>query len=194
MRHLLVLLFVCITAHAGKIPLKMDGSTEAGPDKKKGKESYSSLEDLKLRKRFGLGVSAGGPLALFGAEADVNLTEDVSLSAGLGTGIDYSTFMVKARYFLLGEWVSPYIGGGVARWWTDSLKDSRVSPAVLANKFLRPGEGGVNGFSAWIVYPCIGVQFMSRMGFEVFAEVHYLFRLFSMSNGTYAGMGMHWYF
>src|SRR4051812_49308480 len=114
MRLILVLLCVSsATAHAGKLPFlpPSDAKTEAAHARPK-KEGVSSLEDLKMRKRFGLGMSAAGPLSMVGIEADVNITEDFSVSGGIGTGIDYSTFMVKGRYFLLGEWVSPYIGGG----------------------------------------------------------------------------------
>ena len=146
-----------------------------------------------MQKRFGIGFSAGGPLSILGIEADVNLTEDFSLSGGLGTGLTYNTGMVKGRYFINGDWVSPYLGLAVARWWTEGTRETKVAPAVLNSKFLEPGTNLRDGFNVWLVAPSIGVQFMHAMGLSVFAEVHYLFRLFSMSNGTYAGLGLHWY-
>lgn len=191
MRIAFVFLLFSATAVAGKLPLS-DGTEGKGVSKTEA--SVSSLEDLKMRKRFGIGISAGGPLAMLGLEADINVTPDFSISGGLGTGLDYSTFMLKGRYFLLGEWVSPYLGAGVARWWSDGGKTTDLSPSVLQNKFLSPEERAAGSFNAWIVYPCIGVQFMNRAGFDVFAELEYLFRLVSFSNGTYAGLGMHWYF
>ncbi len=190
MRSLLVFcLFVSTSAMAGKLPLLDSTKNETKAKASK----HTTLEELKMKHRFGLGVSAAGPLAMLGIEADVNLTEDVAFSVGIGTGIYYSTFMIKGRYFLMGEWVSPYIGGGFARWWSDGTTRN-LGPAVLRNKFLRSDEGGADGFNVWIIYPCAGVQFMSVMGFDVFAEIQYLFRLPSFSNGTYAGLGMHWYF
>lgn len=156
--------------------------------------SGRTLEEIRMAKRWGIGLSAGGPLGVMGIEMDVNLNEQFSLSGGLGTGLDFSSFMVKGRYFLLGEWVSPYFATGVARWWTNGLSQPTVSPSVLANKFLGPGYDLSRGFSVWIVHPGVGVQFMHPVGFSFFAEVQYLFKLFDFANGTYAGVGMHWYF
>lgn len=155
-------------------------------------ESWN-MADLRMKKRFGIGASAGGPLSMFGLEADFNLTEDLGISTGIGTGLQYSTFMVKGRYFLLGETVSPYIALGVARWWTDGTRETRVSPSVLANRFLGPDTDLSNGFSVWFLSPAIGVQFMHRTGFSVFAEVQYFFKLINFANGTYAGAGIHFY-
>jgi hypothetical protein len=159
-----------------------------------GTGAHAQLDDLKMQKRFGIGFSAAGPLAVLGLEVDFNITETFSVSGGLGTGLDYSTMMVKGRYFLPGKWVSPYIAAGFARWWTSGTKEKSVSPSVLANRFLSPADDLTKGFNVWMVYPALGVQFMHPLGISFFAEAQYLFRLFSMSNGTYAGLGMHWYF
>jgi len=154
-----------------------------------------SLEELRMEKRFGFGFSAAGPLSALGMEIDMNLNENFSLGAGLGTGMDYSTFMIKGRYFILGKSVSPYFAVGFARWWTkEPLKKGGVSPAVLQNVFLAGEKNQDKGFDIYIVYPAFGVQFMHPMGLAVSAEVQYLFKLFNMSSGTYAGLGIHWYF
>lgn len=152
------------------------------------------LEQLKMSRRFGVGVSAGGSLAVFGVEADVNITENFALSTGLGSGIDYSTFMVKGRWFLMGEWVSPYVGLSLSRWWTNGTTETRIGPSILANRFLAGTTDYSQGFNVWLMSPSLGVQFMHPKGFAVSAEIQYLFRLFSLANGTYAGMGIHWYF
>jgi len=185
MRAFVVLCLITTVAYAGKLPTEASEKSSVVP---------LTLEVLKLKKRFGIGISGGGPLSVIGIEADVNLSEELSLSAGLGTGIDYSTLMIKARYFLLGEWVSPYIGGGFAKWWTDGTKEKNVGPSVLANRFLEPGTDPSKGFNVFLIYPSVGVQLMNASGLSFFAEVQYLFRLFSFANGTYAGMGIHWYF
>lgn len=158
------------------------------------KSSHANVEELKMNKRFGLGVAAGGSLSVMGLEADVNITPEWSLSVGLGTGIDYNTFAVKNRFFLPGQWVSPYLGAGVARWWTGGTKEKHVGPSVLANKFLAGQSDFTEGFDVWMVYPCAGVQFMHWAGFGFYAEVQYLFKLVNFAHGGYAGLGMHWYF
>lgn len=179
-----------VTAAAGKLPL---GDDLQGDSPAKSSAS-TSLASLKEEKRFGLGLSGGGLLSVMGAEIDVNVTPEVSFSMGLGTGLDYSTFMMKTRLFLPGAWVSPYLMAGVARWWTNGTNEKNVGPSVLRNKFLEGDNDHSDGFNVWLFSPGLGVQFMHPLGFAFFAEVQYLFRLFSLANGTYAGAGMHWYF
>lgn len=156
-------------------------------------KSSANVEELKMNKRFGLGLSAGGGLSIMGIEGDVNVSPEFSLTLGLGTGIDYNTFMAKGRFYLPGQWVSPYAGFGVARWWTGGTKETKMSPSVLANKFLGGQTDFTKGFDVWMVYPALGVQFMHSLGFSFYVEVEYLFRLVSFTSGTYAGLGAHWY-
>lgn len=157
-------------------------------------QGAANLETLKMSKRFGIGVSAGGPLSVLGVEFDVNVKENLSLSFGFGTGLDYSSFMVKGRYFLLGEWVSPYLGLSFARWWTQGTTASNVSPSVLSSQFLPAGYDFTQGFSVFFFAPAIGVQFMHPMGFAVSIELQHFFKLIDLANGTYAGISAHWYF
>lgn len=154
----------------------------------------ASLEALKLSRRFGLGISGGGPLSVVGIEVDINLREDISLSLGAGTGLDYSTAMVKGRYFLLGEWVSPYVGFSLARWWTGGTTAANIGPSVLTRVFLPAGYDYTQGFSVFFMAPAIGVQFMHPMGFAVSLELQYFFKLVDLANGTFAGLSAHWYF
>lgn len=156
--------------------------------------SGASLEALKMDKRFGIGLTAAGGLSLFGLEVDINVTEDFSLSGGLGTGLDYSTVAVKGRYFLLGKSVSPYIGVGFARWWSDSLKSRDVAPSLLSRNFLADDLDPSKGFNIFLAYPMLGVQYMHPMGIEISVEAMYLFKLLTLANGAYAGLGVHWYF
>jgi hypothetical protein len=154
----------------------------------------ATLEALKMSRRFGLGLSAGGPLSVLGMEVDINVREDISVSLGLGTGLDYSSFMVKARYYLLGEWVSPYLGMALARWWTSGTTSTTVTPSVLTSRFLPGGYDYTQGFSVFFMAPAIGVQFMHPMGFAVSIELQYFFKLVDFANGTFAGIAAHWYF
>ena len=174
MKYLSLLFFVCVTTYAAS--------------------TSTNVEELKMEKRFGLGLSAGGPLAVMGIEADVNITPEWSISTGLGTGIDYSTFTIKNRFYLPGQWVSPYLGLGVARWWSGGTKEKKLSPSVLANRFLGGQTDFTQGFDVWMLYPAAGVQVMTAMGFAFYVEFEYLFRLVSFANGTYAGLGASWFF
>lgn len=153
-----------------------------------------TLEELKMQKRFGIGVSAAGPLSLMGVEIDVNFTEEFSVSAGLGTAMDYNTWMLKGKYYFLGKWVSPYFALGVANWWTGQASNGDLKPSSFTSKFFDPNDDLSNGFSLWLVYPAFGVQFMHPMGIGFYAEIQYFFKLLNFANGLYAGTGVHWYF
>jgi hypothetical protein len=160
--------------------------------------SLSSLaegrfEELKMKKRFGVGVAAAGPLAVLGVELDFSVTEEISINGGLGTGLDYSSLTLKGKYFLLGEKVSPYVGAGIARWWTDGTRETNVGPTILKNKFLS-GSNFTDGFDVWMLYPALGVQYMHPMGISIYAEVQALIKIPTLANGTYAGVGALVYF
>ncbi|NBX91818.1 MAG: hypothetical protein EB078_10360 [Proteobacteria bacterium] len=156
--------------------------------------TYASfMADFRLERRFGVGLGVGGPLSVLGLEVEFNLSSDVSLVGGIGSGHDYSTFAARGKYFFLGDQVSPYFLLGFARWWSQGTTQTDVGPAVLKNIFLQ-GEDPRQGFSVWTVYPGIGVQFIHDSGFSMYAEAHYLFKMPSFSNGTYAGLGASWFF
>lgn len=153
----------------------------------------SGIEEIKMKKRVGLGVAAAGPFSVLGVELDININEEISISGGLGTGLDYSTFAVKGRYFLLGERFSPYLGAGLARWWTDGTSETNLGPSVLKNKFLS-GSDYRDGFNLWILYPAIGIQYLHPTGIAIYGEIQALFKLPTLANGTYAGLGALLYF
>lgn len=153
----------------------------------------SFLEEFKQERRFGVGLGVGGPLSAVGIEVEFNIKPEFSLSGGIGSGFDYSSFAVKGKYFLLGDQVSPYFFAGFARWWSQGVTQSDIGPSVLKNVFLS-GVDPRNGFSVWTLYPGIGVQFLHDTGFSVYLEAMYLFQLINFSNGTYAGLGASWFF
>ncbi len=155
--------------------------------------STPDLIELRLKRRFGVGLSAFGELALFGIEADINISEELSIGTGIGTGLHYSSFMVKARYFLLGENVNPYFGFSFLRWWTDATKEEKLFPPILREKFLPSSQNSSGGFDILLVTPLVGVQFMHITGLSLFVELQYLFKLFDFKNGLYAGLGIHFY-
>ncbi len=154
------------------------------------------LKRFRMEHRFGLGVSFGGPLAIAGLEVDVNVSEALSIGAGLGTGFPYTTLMLKGRYFLLGRHASPYFGAGVAHWSSGPITGgaSSLKPALLPHSLLSaPTTVSTNGFSVFLFYPCFGVQVASYSGFTFFAELEYFFSLFSFGNGAYGAAGVQWY-
>lgn len=159
-----------------------------------GAEAQMTLEEMKMAKRFGAGIAAAGAFSMMGIEVEVNVTPEFSISGGIGTGVDYSTMSLKGKYYLLGRSVSPYIGLGFARWWSEGTDAKEIGPAVLVNRFLEGITDYTKGFSVFIFYPAFGVQYLHPSGLALSAEVQYMFRLVDFSNGTYAGMGVHWYF
>jgi hypothetical protein len=154
----------------------------------------TSIEALKMDKRFGIGIGAGGASGVLGLEIDINLDENVSLTGGWGSGIDYSTVSLKGRYFFPGRSVSPYVGGGLARWWADSVASKDLNPGMIARHFLPDDFEPGKGFNLLLLYPVLGMQYVHPMGIEFSAELMYFFKMLNFANNAYAGFGVHWYF
>lgn len=158
-------------------------------------QASPEVAELKTTRRFGVGFSAGGPLGVFGIDMDVNLSEFLSLGGGFGTGFDYNSFMFKARYFILGTRVNPYIAFGFARWYSRTGIDDpkSVRPGLLVRNFLK-GEDLSGHFAVNFLFPAIGVQYLHPWGFAVFGELYYFLKLNGIAHASYAGLGFHWYF
>ena len=181
---ILIALFVCTLARAGKLPT---GDVQLAPHR-------PAWDEVRSQKPFGLGLSAGGALAVMGVELDVNLDDSWSVTAGVGTGLDYSTATVKARYALVSHWISPYLALGIARWWTAGTKETVFTPSLLNERFLRNETDFSRGFSLFLAYPAVGVQLLHPRGVDVYFEADYLTKLFDFSGGLRMGLGVHWYF
>jgi hypothetical protein len=190
-RVLLVATLLSLPAFAGRLPSAEDDGKPTSTAARV--RPAVSTGDLRMQKRFGIGFGAAGPLAVFGIEADFNITEQISATVGFGTGVDYTSWMAEARYFLFDHWISPYLGVGLARWWTDGTKEKRLGPSALTQNLLPGGTNPENGFSLFMFYPALGVQLYHPMGFALSAEIEQLFRLFSLGNATYGGLSFHWY-
>jgi len=98
-RHLrrslcLLTLLVSVPATAGKLPLMPSAESDAVVPKKGvrvgsqvsdaavAEPGMSALEILKTKRRFGLGLTAGGGLGIMGIEGDLNVIPEFSVSIG----------------------------------------------------------------------------------------------------------------
>lgn len=175
-------------AEAGRVPIE-----DVAPHRGSSSEA-TSLGALREEKRFGVGVTAGGPLGVFGLQADVHVNDWLSVNVGYGTGIEFTTWNFAARAILPGQWVAPWFGLGLARWWTDGTPERRPGPSLLADRLLSKTEDPTKGFSAYLLYPAIGVDWALPSGLTFTLELDSLFRLFSMRQAFYGGAAARWYF
>lgn len=165
--------------------------------------SGSSTDGLSMRKdrRVAIGFSAAGPLGVLGANLELNFNPRWGIMGGYGTGFTYQTWMFQVKRVLAGEYLLPYLAGGVARWYTTTPSNGPVTrdaqPAYL-EKFLNNREKETGEFSQLLIYPAFGLQYMQLngdyAGLSVFAEVVMLLDIGDFEAALTATVGMLYYF
>jgi len=189
------LVLVSSTAFAAKILIR-DGQRTT-------MESPSSSDGISLRKerRVAVGFSAAGPLGVLGGNLELNFNPRWGVMAGYGTGFSYQTWTLQVKRVLAGEFLLPYLAGGLSRWYTTTPGKGPVSkdlqPGYL-ERFLSDTEKQSGEFTQLLVYPAFGLQYIQLngdyAGLSVFAEVCMLLGLDDFEAAPTATVGMLYYF
>lgn len=162
--------------------------------------TYSSGSGLKATKKIGISATFAGPVGLFGTNLDINFTEDFALSLGVGLSQGFNSFNVHMKRTLGGESFQPYFAAGYSRWSARGNEGSveQTTPGVLADKFLSDREKRTGEFVENIIYPGLGLQYLTLdgdwQGLGVFAELQVLLDLDDIAVGTTASVGSIYYF
>ena len=160
-------------------------------------DSNQLAQELRENHRFGIGTQIAGTLGVMGLIADINISSNMSIAGGIGTGFDYNSYMLKYRYLLLAKKVHPYFGIAYNQWSSSSpiAKPSKVSPQFLVEKFLTPEElENEQGFAKHFLTPLFGVQYLSPVGLSIFAELNLMADIFTFTSNFYWSIGFMWYF
>jgi hypothetical protein len=200
MRALILLfIFASSTAFGAKI-LIQDGKRKTFSE---GRSTTNAPDGISLRKerRVAIGFTAAGPLGVLGGNLELNFSPQWAVMGGYGTGFSYQSWTFQVKHVLAGEWLLPYLSGGVSRWYTTTTdtkpvgKDSQ--PAYL-ERFLTPTERQTGQFSQVFVHPAFGLQFMQLngdyAGLSVFAELVLLLGIDDLEAQPTATVGMLYYF
>lgn len=160
-------LFVCSAQAA---ILVEDSSTAQLP-------SMISGDQLREKRKVGVGLTAGGPLGFAGANLEFNVFPDVSVLGGFGLAPEYRAFNFQWKMMLGSGAVAPYFSAGYARWFTtgDRAELSSTTPNFIYERFLTDAEKKRGQFGKNIIFPSLGLQYTQLrgdwMGLSVFVEV-----------------------
>jgi len=144
---------------------------------------------------FGVGTQGGGALGIVGVTADFNYYSLVNAGIGVGSGIYYDTYVIHAKYLILDQPFTPYLGGGFAYW--DSIDNGKdlANNSSEAVKLGLVSEDGTDLKAGITIFPiAIGIHYMSDLGLAIYAEADLLFSLSNGHAAPYGALGVGWYF
>ena len=199
---------ITLAAWAGPAVLIEDGGTPIAPISQRSRfqeerdttQGFDGVEELRTKKRVGLGVQAAGTTGLLGVLIELNLKPHQSVLIGLGGAPEFSAFNFQWKYVFGGENISPYAGIGYARWASAGSKAdiSKATPKILSSKFLSEEERKTGKFAVDLLTPSIGLQYHNLLGPAVgtsyFAEVVFLTPLNEVSPAPMGAIGATYYF
>jgi len=168
-RILFIGLFLSVCSAQAAI-LVEDSSTAQLP-------SMSSGDQLRQKRKVGVGLTAGGPLGFAGANLEFNVFPDVSVLGGFGMAPEYRAFNFQWKMMLGSGATAPYFSAGYARWFTtgDQAELSSTTPNFVYERFLTDAEKKRGQFGKNIIFPTLGLQYTQLrgdwMGLSVFVEV-----------------------
>lgn len=126
-------------------------------------EKWSSLAELRARRRVGVGASFLGRAGFIGLDAELNLHPQHSLIASIGGGPGYDGASVGYKWTIFdGSW-HPTMSFALAGWSADDLRLNHES-AIPA--FFRPNPGQPASDPVRQIYfiPGVGLQTLQLAG------------------------------
>lgn len=161
---------------------------------------FSSAESLRGLKRMALSATVAGATGLIGTNMHLNFTRDFTFSLGIGMSHGFQAFNMHIKQSLGGGTVMPYFVAGYSRWYTNGPEGAvdRTSPPIMGKKFLSPRERQTGEFAENIIYPGLGLEYVTLsgdwQGLGFFAEALFLLDIDDFVAGGTGGVGTIYYF
>ena len=130
----------------------------------------------------------------------MNFSPRVGFVAGYGGGKGFQSYAFELKQYIGGDSFLPYIGAGYAHWWGREKEEGldTSKPQFLTDKFLNDAEKSTGKFTIDMIYPSLGVQYLSLdgewAGFSMFAEVVMMIDIAEFNSSPTAAVGMMYYF
>lgn len=139
-------------------------------------ESFSSIFELRRRKRLGVGASFMGRAGFVGLDAELNLTEENSAIVSVGGGPGYSGTSVGWKWTPLhGTW-HPTASMAVSSWVTD---ESARATGESIPAFFNSEQGSDDRTRQVYLVPAFGMQTMKLSGESAGAQLYVEVLLFT---------------
>lgn len=161
---------------------------------------FSSTQELRTRRRVGLGLQTMGSTGMLGMMLELNFQPQNSFLAGYGGGPGYNAFNFQWRHLFLGEQFSPYTGIGYARWNSASNDENlkETTPSALGGKLLTDEEKAQGRFGIDLVTGNLGVMYQTLRGpytgLGYFGEITLLMRTSKLTPNPLGSLGAIYYF
>jgi len=157
-------------------------------------------QNLRKRRRVGLGIATSGIYGALGANMELNFTPSTGVILGFGLAKGYQTFSFQVKKIIGGNSFMPYISGGYAQWYTTgipSINFKTSSPSILSEKFLSNNEKK-NGFQEHLLFGSVGIQYLQLkapyQGTSVFGEVTLIVDVDDVVIAPLGSLGLSFYF
>jgi hypothetical protein len=161
----------------------------------------STGNEMRSKRRIGLGIQAIGSLGLGGLIAEFNFTDRSGMVLGFGGGSpNFQAWTVQYKKVLAGESILPYVAAGFAKWNNfepkPGLNDS--TPGILTERLMSDADKRDGVINEYLLYPAAGVQYVQLdgdwAGFSVFAEFDVLFDVVDFVAAPTGAIGTSYYF
>jgi hypothetical protein len=189
------------------------GDPETNSESQEGATTSTSTKTLrsKLKNRdairrgygfsgervFGLGFVGAGAYGIFAGEIDVAVNDDLSLGAGLGTGMSYSSWGLYARFYMKQSTLSSFFQAGYANWYMGKAPESAedLAPYYLTKRFFVSETGRLpQSLRIHLLYPAMGVLYQHESGLAITGQLQYLINIQDFFGGLAGSLGFHYYF
>ncbi len=191
-----ILISFLVNGHAQILMDDSQGTTKSSMSMRSANDIY----DMRRSHRVGAGFSALGPSGVAGLIVELNFTTENSFVGGFGMGSDFQAFHLQVKHVFGGNYVSPYLSGGVAHWYTPSPQGNleKTHPSFLVDRFLTAEKRQSGNFQENILFPAFGIQYVqfsgAYAGASLYAEVDALFDINSLVMVPTGSGGFLYYF
>lgn len=138
--------------------------------------SFSHFDQIRNERKIGVGGQMLGASGTAGFLLELNFHPSWGLNVGYGGGSDFQTFLVEYKQILSVGTFSTYGLLGFTHWFGDtgSRLDS-TNPGFVADEFMSSRDRRVGKISESLIYPGIGLQYITMsgdfQGFSVFGHL-----------------------
>lgn len=154
----------------------------------------------RAARRVGLGLMAGGLAGIFGADLEINFTQQTGILGGAGYSTDFRSLFLGIKHRFYGEDFSLYGTGGMARWFANGSDHDvgKTTPGFVADRFLSDTERRRGEFNENLIFAGVGLQYFKARGAwagsSLYAEVVGLVDLDDLVFAPNAALGYRFYF
>ncbi len=161
---------------------------------------YLNSFEFKNKNRVGVGLGFAGTHGLVGTQLELNFTPEIAVTTSFGVSDAFQNFGFQIKRSFTGKYFSPYVAGGLTRWYShsDNGPIASTNPGFLSNKFLTNQEIASGQFTETLIYPSLGMQYIQLdgewTGSSIYAEVLLLLDTDNLRSAPTGSIGYLYYF